>query len=105
MELRSDAGDRDSVLAEVEFCRLPSCFGFEHAVAGFGCAAGFRNDQHERVGKAERFDFFQHCVHAGGIGVVEEKDWQLRVSAERFGDELRAECRATDADEEKLFEG
>ena len=46
----------------------------------------------------------EHRVHAGGVGVVEEEDRQAGVTADGFGDELRAERRAADADEQDLLE-
>ena len=54
--------------------------------------------------KAAHGEFGEHRVHAGGIGVVEEEQREPGVAADGIGDELRAERRAADADEQDLFE-
>jgi hypothetical protein len=98
------AGHRHRVLAEIKARFFPGGLGFEHAVAGFRRAAGFGNDEHQRPVEPGAFELINHRVHAGGVGVVEEEDGQLRTLADGFGDELRAERRAADADEQELLE-
>ena len=104
IELRSVAGDGDGVFAEIQSRGFPGGLGFEHAVAGFRSAAGFGNDEHERLVEAVGGDLGEHRVHAGGVGVVEEEDRQAGVLADGLGDELRAERGAADADEQDLLE-
>lgn len=102
---RGGAGDGDGVFREVESGAFIGSAGFEHAVAGFGGAAGFGNDDGERGGKV-RSDVGDGALDAVGIGVVKEVGLQrgaVRVD-EGVGDELGAKGGAADADDEKLAE-
>ncbi len=91
---------------KVQSGRGPGRFGFEHAVAGFLGSAAFGNDEAQRLAQGGA-ELVQYPVHAVGVSVVEEKHSQPIGPglAEGMGHELRAQCRAADADDEQVFEG
>ena len=104
VELGAVSGDGDGVFGEVESGCLEGLFGFEHAIAGFGSAAGFGNDDRESGGESVA-ELGERFVDASRVGVVEEVGGEGRVGAEGIVDELWAEGRTADADDEEVFEG
>ncbi len=92
------------MFAEVQTRPGEARLGFQHAVAGFLGAAGFRN--HHDQGVIEILaDFPEDPVEAVGIGVVEEINrHQIARRPERIRDELRPERGAADPDQENALE-
>ena len=97
-------GDRHRVGAEVEAAGGVGGRRLEHAVPGLGGAARFRDDDGQRLGQAAA-EAAEHAVEAVGVGVVEEVGGQaVARAAEGVGDELRAERRPADADDQDVAE-
>src|SRR4051794_23341212 len=79
--------------------------GFELAVARFGSAAGFRNDNHESLRQLTA-QTGENVIDAVRIGVVEERNREFVLAriSQRMTHELRPERRAANADHEEVFE-
>ena len=93
-------GDGDGLVGEAESGAIEGVGSFEHAVAGFGSASGFGDDDGEGAGEVLT-DVGEGAVHAGGVGVVEEVGFEGGVAADGIVDELGAEGGSADADDEE----
>ena len=73
IQLAPDTGHRHGMFSEFKFMRVESRCRFEHPVARFLRAAGFRNYDHKRLGKVI-VDLGQDAIESVRIGIVEKGD-------------------------------
>ena len=73
IQFTAGSGDRDRVFAEIQSALLEFRFRFQHAVAGLFCAAGFGDNDHERLSYFIA-DLVEHAIETVRIGVIEKRD-------------------------------
>ena len=104
VQLAADAGDGDRMFSEIQTRLLITRRCFQHPVARFFRAAGFRNHHRQRVRKMIA-DLVEGAVEPVGVRVIEKINIErIGGVAERVGDELRSERRTADADQEDMLE-